>query len=131
MFPTDPDLEPGAGLPSVFYRHANKPPDSVLVQYLKRILGEDTLLDVRGKEPPRIIPAQSKSSLGEVIRPEREEFCRLGDVAGQECRPRKLDHGTYRVANWFPHPAKHFFGLGDENVSLVLEFLPRRDQRWP
>src|SRR5690242_20401730 len=129
MFPTDPHLETGAGLSSFVDRHANQPPDSVLVQYLEWILGEDTLLHVRGKEPPRIVPAQPKGGLGQVVRPERKELGRSSDVTRHQRRPGKLDHRTYRVANGFPHSTEHLFGLGHQNVSLVLEFLPRGDER--
>src|SRR6476469_7477831 len=64
MFTADADLQLGADAPTGRYGNANQLPNTVLIQHLKRIVGNYTTFDVIRKEPTRIISAEPERCLG-------------------------------------------------------------------
>ncbi len=76
MFSADTDLQARTDCPASLHCHIYELSDACLVQRYKRILREDALLEVFRQELPRVITAQTQGHLRQVIRAEREEFCR-------------------------------------------------------
>jgi hypothetical protein len=47
MFAADAELEVRPGLPAIFNGNPDEPPDTVSIQHLKRVVGKDTMFDLR------------------------------------------------------------------------------------
>jgi hypothetical protein len=63
MFTADTDLQLRADAPTGSYGNANKLPNTVLIQHLKRIVGNYTTFDVIRKEPTGIVSAEAECRL--------------------------------------------------------------------
>ena len=63
------------------------------VDVLERVRLEQALLQIGRHHPALdVVAAETECHLGEVIRPEREEVGHLGDLAGEQRGPGRLDH---------------------------------------
>ena len=80
-------------------------PDPVGVDHLERVVLQQALLQVGRHHPALdIVAAEAEGHLGQVVGPEGEEVGLLGDLAGAQGGPRRLDHGAdehlERAAPW-------------------------------
>src|SRR5437879_12300041 len=93
MFPADADLQLRADAPTGRYGKSNQLANSILVKNLEWIVGNYTPVNVIREEPSRIVPAQAKSGLGQIIGAKGEELRGSSDLIRRQRRPRQLDHG--------------------------------------
>ena len=63
MFTADANLQLRADAPTGSYGDANQLPNTILIQHLKRIVGNYTTFDVIRKEPTGIVPAETECGL--------------------------------------------------------------------
>ena len=80
MFPTDAQLDIGLDRTRPLHGDADQITHTLLIEGHKRILLEHTLVDIGPQEAARIVAADAKGGLGQIIGPEREEF---SAIAGQ------------------------------------------------
>jgi bifunctional non-homologous end joining protein LigD len=73
---------------------AHQSPDAGLVHRDERVRGHQLALLVHPDELADVVAAEAERRLREVVRPEREELSRLGDLAGGHRGARELDHGS-------------------------------------
>src|SRR5207249_6031354 len=129
MFAADPDLEIPPDLATLLHAHPHELADAGAVDRLERIVREDALLDVVQEELRlRVIPAVPHRRLGEVIRPEREEFRMAGDFVGDESGPRNLDHRAELVGDRDPLAFHHLPRLILQGVSFDPQLLGKTYQ---
>src|SRR5438270_11419768 len=92
MFTADTDLQLRADAPTGSYGKANQLPNTVLIKHLERIVGKYTMFDVIRKEATRIVAAQAKSRLSQIIGPTRKELSGRGYLVRGQRSTRELDH---------------------------------------
>jgi len=63
MLTADADLQLRANAPTGSYGYANQLPDTVLIQYLERIVRKYTIFDVIRKEAAGIVSAEAECRL--------------------------------------------------------------------
>src|ERR1019366_5224851 len=104
--------------------------DAFLVEDGEGIVGKDLAILVVLLELRIVVAREAHTGLGQIVGSEAEELGFLGDVAGGERGARDFDHGADHVLEVFHAGlAEDFFGHGDHNLLLVVEFLDAADQR--
>ena len=101
----------------------------IYIQNMKRVFGENPLLDIGIHEPPRIIARQTIGHLRQVIGAKGQKAGMLGDIARAQRRPWGFDHHTQFKVKIDPRFAAHF---GGDRVDMGFDqfhLAPRRDQR--
>src|SRR5579885_996335 len=68
--------------------------DAVAIDRHKRVGRQDALCRVGTQEAPRVVAADAKGGLRQVVGAERKELRRFGDLIGFERRTRQFDHGA-------------------------------------
>src|SRR3954466_250691 len=129
VLPTDSQFDVRTNASTVFDRNPYEPTHPFGVKNLKWIVGKNTPINVRRKEPTRIITTESKCSLRQVICSEREELGRLRDLCRSQCRARQFDHRSDEVRDALSHPTEHALRDIFDDGALILEFLHCRDER--
>gem|GEM_PF-5198142 len=97
VLPADSQFDIWPNAPSLFNSYPYESSYPFGVKNLKRIICKNTPINVRRKEPARIVPTQPHGGLGKVICSEREELGRLRDLSRRERRARQLDHRADQV----------------------------------
>src|SRR5262245_25041773 len=115
----DADLEVRTRAPPALDTDLDELAHAFLVEDGEGIVGQHALLEIVGQELRDVVAAVAEGHLREVVGAEREELRVLGDLVGDERRPRHLDHGADRVADRHAHLDEH--GVGDLLRVLVGE----------
>src|SRR2546425_1048 len=130
MFAADPDLEVPPDFAALLDAHPHELADPVAVDRLERVVREDALLDVVQEELRlRVVAAVPHRRLGQVVRPEREEFGVMGDCVGDESGPRDFDHRAELVGHRDPLALHDLLRLVLEGVSFDPQLLGQTHQR--
>src|SRR6266566_5685694 len=90
VFPANAELDLRSRLPPFLDRDLHQLADAVLINGGKRIALHDFELGVMGQKRSAVIAAHAKRSLGKIVCPKTEEFCRFRDLIGDERAPRDL-----------------------------------------
>src|SRR5947209_11648983 len=94
MLAADAELQRIACLAPTFRRDADQFADAVAIERDERIDIEDSLGGIGAEEARRIIARYAERGLRQVVRAEREELRRFGELAGLQASARQLDHGA-------------------------------------
>src|SRR5207253_4633952 len=97
VFAADADLQIGFDVPATLGADTHQLADAFGVQYLEGIIGKNFSIDITREEAARVITAQTKSRLGQIVCAERKEVCVLRNLVGRQSRSRQLDHRADRV----------------------------------
>src|SRR6185295_2396957 len=114
----DADLQARPRLASTLDGDAHHRADTVAVEDLERVRGDDLLLYVLGEEALlRVVARDAEDRLREVVRSEREELRLRCDLVGDETRARDLDHRPELVRDLLAALLED--GLGDRDDLLL------------
>ena len=80
MFATNSDLQSGLRLSPFLDTDFNQLADSLLIDRLKRIVGENSLLKIIGQEASNVVTGETESHLCQIIRAKGEELCDFRDL---------------------------------------------------
>src|SRR2546427_5879393 len=130
VFAANADLEIPANLATLSDAYPHELTDPVAVDCLERVARENPLLDVIEEELwLRVIAAVPHRGLGQIVRPEREEFGVPGDLVRDEGGPRDLDHRAELVVHGDPLPVHDALRLLLEGLSFDPQLLGQAHQR--
>src|SRR3989454_7355718 len=130
VFAANADLEIPANLATLSDAYPHELTDPVAVDCLERVARENPLLDVIEEELwLRVIAAVPHRGLGQIVRPEREEFGVPGDLVRDEGGPRDLDHRAELVVHGDPLPVHDALRLLLEGLSFNPQLLGQAHQR--
>src|SRR5262245_12399010 len=94
MLAADAELEVVPNLASALAGDPYEFSDTLAVDGDEWIGGENPFGGIDAEEACGVVSANAERGLGEVVGAERKEFRRLGDLAGEKCGARQLDHGA-------------------------------------
>ena len=97
MLSTDTNLELLLGLTATLNPHFNELPNPRLVQTRKRIGAHHLSILVIRQEGAGIIPAETETGLGQVVRSKAEEGSMLRHIGGGKRSAGNFDHGPHLV----------------------------------
>src|SRR5262245_48007666 len=93
MLATHADLQVRSRGATFLHRDVDEPADPVAVDRLERRNPEDAKVEVpREERTLHVVAREAPAHLGEVVRTEREELGRLGDLPRGQRGARYLDH---------------------------------------
>src|SRR5262245_46072024 len=123
VLPADPDLEVGTPATAAVDPERDQLAHALLIEDRERVRRHKPHVEVLRQELRDVVPAVAERELGEVVRPEREELGVVGDLLGDEGRPRDLDHRADDVRHGRPHlgedPVGHPPGLLERLLHLA------------
>ena len=125
---TDPHLEIRTRLAAAFETHLDERAHAFDVEGHEGIVGQQRTIDIDREKATGIVPGQAHRHLCEIVRPEGEELHHAGDVAGDQGRPRHLDHGADAVANAAPSLLHHRLRGRVHEVAQDAELLHSQDE---
>ena len=130
MLAADADLEIWLRLPAALDRHPHHRPDTVAIEHLERVRGDDLLLDVARQEALLgIITRYAEDSLRQVVRAEREELRLRRDLVGDDAGARDLDHRAELEIDLGAAFLLHRLGDRHDLFVEAVELSHRADQR--
>ena len=98
------------------------------VEHLERIVGENLPVDVCRQKAARVIAAQAKRRLRQIIRAEREEVGMLSNLAGGQSSTWQLDHSSDCVLDLHPVFAGDLAGNVVNHLGLLFQFFANGNQ---
>src|SRR5581483_7094984 len=98
----NPHLQLGTRLAPAFDADAHQFADTLLIDGDKGIDGENAALEIDAEKACRIVAADAEGRLRQIVGAEGKEFGALGDLAGEQRRPRQLDHGADLIIELLP-----------------------------
>ena len=100
MLAANANAHPRTGRPAFPHGQFQQAPHTRDVQRLEGVVGQDAPVEITDKEVLlRVVPAEPKGHLGQVVGAEGEELGHLGDFPGREGRPWHLNHGAKLIGN--------------------------------
>src|SRR5438046_2901044 len=103
--------------------------DAVLINGGERIALHDFELGVMRQKRSAVIAAHAKRSLGEIVCPKTEEFCRFRDLIGDQRAPRDLNHRSDQVIELHFFRRLHFLRDAMHDLHLQFELSFETNQR--
>src|SRR5205814_5780543 len=125
----DADLQIGFDVAATLGADTHQLADALSVQYLEGIIGKNFPIDIAGEKAARVIAAQTKSRLGQIVCAERKEVCVLRNLVGRQSRPRQFDHRADRVFDLKTMFSHDLASDVVDNVALLLQHFTYRNQR--
>ena len=79
------------------------------------------MFQIMADEAAVVVAAHAERGLGQVVGAEAEKLRLLGDLVGDDTRPRQFDHGADQVAHRHPLLGKDFLGGVVHDLRLSFE----------
>src|SRR5579862_412552 len=98
MLAADAELNAGPRLAAALAADADQLAHAFLVDGDERVALDDSLPLIGAEKSAGIVARQAEGGLGQVVGAEAEELGRLGDLVGDQRRPRQLDHRADEIA---------------------------------
>src|SRR6185503_7282671 len=109
--------------------HSYELAHAIAIEHLKRVVPNNLSLDVVGQKTTRVVAAETKSRLREVVGTEREKLRMLRDPISYQSRARQLDHGSNEVLDCHAVFAHDLFRDFVNQFRLLPQFLADRHER--
>ena len=124
VLPADAKLDVVLDAARPLDRELHQGTDALLVERLERVALEHAVLQVARQELALgVVAREAERCLREVVRAERAEVGKLGDLVGPDARARQLDHRADRVAG-----EPFLLGDGDGERAQTAELLGEADE---
>ena len=97
MFAADADFEIGFDAAAALCGDAHQLAHAFAIEHLKRIVGKDFAIDISRQKAARIVAAQTKSRLRQIVSAEGKERSMLGDFVRGQSSTGQFDHRAHLV----------------------------------
>src|SRR5688572_2394738 len=129
VFTADTDFQSRFRLAATLGTHADKLSDAVRVEHLERIVADDFSFDVSRQKAARVVAAQAKRGLREIVSAKREEVGVRRDAIGHERGARQFDHRADLVVDGHSVFAHHLTRDFFDQLALLPQLFADGHER--